>query len=282
MFRSASDRYRAYYEPFHTHLLPMVDDEGLVPKDPTHSGTDDLFAEFRLLDREVLGSLWRPWYGRERFLLGRGDEAADMEAYLRFLIDSSPRRPVMKFVRATFRVEWLRARFPDATIIRLVRRPRDVWRSMVARDWGLEDGPYGEFISYTESMSRDIGLDLPGDPYRTFYALMLLADEGSENMVDDRWAYEEAVRDFTSWSTRHLIGTGLMEAVPPISVRTDSIGAESHEGNWFDDQEEAVRSIVGNSVKSFMSDRTREPSPGRDSGRRLYGSTGSGQLGSVS
>ena len=74
----------------------------------------------------------------------------------------------------------------------------------------------------------------------------------------------------------HLIGTGLMEAVPPISVRTDSIGAESHEGNWFDDQEEAVRSIVGNSVKSFMSDRTRVPPPGRDSGRRLDGSTGSG------
>jgi hypothetical protein len=259
MFRTASDRYRAYCEPFHEHLLSIVDDKDLVDEDPTHTGINDVFAEYRSLDRDALGNVWRPWYGRERFLLKRGDEADGMEAYLRFLIDSSPQRSVMKFTRATFRVEWFREKFPGATIVRLVRRPRDVWRSMWGRDWGVGGEPFGSFIRYSKSMAEDIGLDLPGDPYRTFYALMILGDEMSEKMVDDSWAYEEAVSDFTSWSTRHLIETGLMEAIPPIPVRTDSIGAQIHEGSWFDDQEEAVRSLVGNSVKSFLLDRDREP-----------------------
>ena len=129
---------------------------------------------------------------------------------------------------------------------------------MWGKDWGLEGGPLGSFIPYTKAMAEDVGLHLPGDPYRTFYALILLGDEMSEEVMDDSWAYEEAVRDFTSWSTRHLIETGLMEAIPQIPVRTDFIGAEVHEGNWFDDQEEAVRSLVGNSVKSFLLNNHRQ------------------------
>ena len=259
MFRTASDRYSAYCEPFHEHLVSMVDDKDLVPMDPTHTGIEDVFAEYRSLDRKALGQVWRPWFGRERFLLGRDDEAADMEEYLRFLIDSTPRRAVLKFTRATFRVEWLRAKFPGATIVHLVRRPRDIWTSMWGRDRGPDGEPFGSFIQYTRLIAEDIGLDLPGYPYRTFYALMMLGDEMGEKAMNDRWAYEEAVRDFTSWSTRHLIETGLMDVVPPIPVRTNDIGDEVHESSWFDDQEEAVRSHIGNSVKSFLLDSYREP-----------------------
>ncbi len=257
LFRAAGDRYRAYCEPFHEHLLPMVDNKGLVPNDPTHRDVDDVFAEFRNLDRDALGTLWQPWYSRERFLLEPDDEAPDMEAYLRFLIDSSPRRPVLKFTRATFRVEWLRRRFPGATIIQLVRRPRDIWTSMWGRGRDLEGEPFGSFLAYTELMAQDIGIELPGDAYRTFYALMLLADEVSEKVVDDRWVYEEAVGDFTVWGTRHLVGTGLMGAIPPVTMRADSIGAEGHGDDWYDAQEEIVRSLVGESVKRFLFDSDR-------------------------
>lgn len=262
LFRTASDRYRAYGEPFHEHLLPMVDNKGLVPNDPTHQDVDDVFAEFRDLDREALGHAVATLYSRERFLLEQDDEAPDMEAYLRFLIDSSPQRPILKFTRATFRVEWLRRRFPGATIIQLVRRPRDIWTSMWGRGRDLEGEPFGSFLAYTELMAQDIGLDLPGDSYRTFYAVMLLADELSEKVADDRLVYEEAVGDFTAWGTRHLVGTGLMEAIPPITMRVDSIGAEGHGDDWYDAQEEAVRSLVGDSVKRFLLGSDRE---GRES-----------------
>ena len=254
MFRSAGDSVRAYCEPFHEHLLEIVDDRHLIPEDPTHSGIEDYFAEYRHLDREVLGTLWKPWFGRERFMLERDDEAADMEAYLRFLIDSSPQRPVLKFTRATFRVEWLREKFPDSTIVHLERRPRDIWTSMWGRDWNVEGETSGSFIPYTRSMAEDIGLDLPGDLYRTFYALMLLGNEMSEGVADDVWVYEEAVGNYTTWGTRHLIEAQLMEALPQIAIRSAVVPADNHRGKWFDEQEEAVRSMVGNSVKQFLVD----------------------------
>ena len=254
MFRSAGDSVRAYCEPFHEHLLEIVDDRHLIPEDPTHSGIEDYFAEYRHLDREVLGTLWKPWFGRERFMLERGDEAADMEAYLRFLIDSSPQRPVLKFTRATFRVEWLREKFPESTIVHLERRPRDIWTSMWGRDWNVEGETSGSFIPYTRSMAEDIGLDLPGDLYRTFYALMLLGNEMSEGVADDVWVYEEAVGNYTTWGTRHLIEAQLMEALPQIAIRSAVVPADNHRGKWFDEQEEAVRSMVGNSVKQFLVD----------------------------
>jgi Sulfotransferase family len=249
MLRSADNRYRTYFEPLHGQLLEMVDDDRIVPYDPTHAGVRDKFAEYRDLDRQALGTLWRPWFSEERFLLERDDEAPDLEAYLRFLIDSSSLCPVIKFTRATFRVRWLRERFPEARIVHLVREPRAIWASM----WRQDREAAALFIPHSEAMSRDIGLDLPADPYSSFYALMLLADELCKDVVDDRWAYEAAVSDYTAWSNHHLIERGLLEAVPPLTVRDDPNNARGpHESRWYDDQEEYVRSVVGHSVERFV------------------------------
>jgi hypothetical protein len=55
-----------------------------------------------------------------------------LERYLHFLLDQSrPLRPVLQFNRVDFRLSWLRARFPEATILHLYRDPRDQWLSMV-------------------------------------------------------------------------------------------------------------------------------------------------------
>jgi len=256
MLRSTRERYWGYYEPLHDALLAMVDDPAVVPRDTTHGGVEDKFREFRFLDRSTLGALWQRWFSQERFLLEREDEAADMEAYLRFLVDSAPFRPVFKFTRATFRVGWLRQKFPDAYIVQLSRKPRDIWTSM----WRQDTESSALFIPHSEAMVRDIGLELPGDPYLGFHALMLLADELCQEVVDDRWEYDEAVTGLDMWSTRHLIEPGLLETIPSIAVRSDSIGATGpHDDDWYDDQEQVVRSIVGDSVKQFVKSRNREP-----------------------
>jgi hypothetical protein len=250
MLRSATDTYQAFYEPFHEDLLTIVDDGGIVPIDPSHHPVEDKFAEFRVLNRQTLGTLWRPWFGRERFLMEREDEAPDMEAYLRFLIDSTPLRPMMKFTRATFRVKWLRETFPDANIIQLAREPRAIWASM----WKQDEQISATFIRNTQIIVQDLGLDIPGDPYRLFYAAMLLADEMCEEVVDDRWEYEAAVSNFASWGTRHLVEAGLLRAIPPIAMRGDSTDPEGpHDARWYDEQEQAVRSIVGDSVLRILS-----------------------------
>jgi hypothetical protein len=250
MLRSDTDGYRAYYEPFHQDLLAMVDDGGIVPNDPSHFPVGDKFAEFRTLDRQTLGTLWRPWFGRRRFLLDREDDAPDMEAYLRFLIDSTPLRPAMKFTRATFRVKWLRQTFPDAIIVQLAREPRSIWTSMWRQDREIS----AAFFPYTQVIVEDLALDIPGDPYRVFYAAMLLADEMCEEVVDDRWEYETAVSDYANWGTRHLVESGLLHEVPPIAMRGNSTDMEGpYDAGWYDEQERIVRSIVGDSVQRYLS-----------------------------
>ena len=53
-------------------------------------------------------------------------------------------------------------------------------------------------MEYADMMARDMHLAVPGDPYRTFFALTRLANECAAEVADDRWDYESAVRYFTN------------------------------------------------------------------------------------
>jgi Sulfotransferase family len=252
LLRTSPEPFTSYYEPFHESLLHLVDDPELVTPHKADSDVDDQFTEYRSLDRSTLGSLWRPWFGRERFLLAADDLAPDMRDFIDFLVESSDRRVVIKFTRASFRVSWLRRQYPSATIIRLERRPRDVWTSMWGRGRGLRGAKSGAFMEYTDMMARDIGLEVRGDPYRTFYALTRLADECAADVVDDRWEYESAVLDFHPWALRHLVETGLTRDVPAVSIRTSSLGAEGHGSDWYDAQESSTDDLLGPSVLTYL------------------------------
>jgi Sulfotransferase family len=252
LLRARSGEFTSYCEPFHESFLHFVDDPALVPLDGTHSGIADVFFEYRSLDRSTLGSLWRPWFAHERFLLREGDPAPDMKDFVEFLVSSSDRRVVIKFTRASFRIRWLRKQFPSATIIQLVRRPRDMWTSMWGRGRGFRGERYGAFTEYSDMMARDIGLDVPGDPYGTFYALTRLADECAAEVADDRWEYESAVLDFPKWALQHLTAKGLTREIPSVLLRTNSLGAEGHPSDWYDAQEERTNNLVGPSVLQYL------------------------------
>ena len=95
-------------------------------------------------------------------------------------------------------------------------------------------------MEYAKNTARDIGLSVPGDPYRTFYALTRLADQCAADVVDDRWRYESAVLGFHDWAMRHVVDAGLTTAVPSVSIRTNSLGAEGHTSEWYDTEEAAT------------------------------------------
>jgi hypothetical protein len=254
LLRTCSECFTAYCEPFHESLLGLVDDPALIPQDRTHSDVEDPFTEYRSLDRSTLGSLWRPWFGREQFLLQADDPAPEMREFIDFLVDSSQRRVVIKFTRASFRIGWLRRQYPSATIIQLARRPRDMWTSMWGRGRGLRGERYGTFLEYADMMARDMRLSVPGDPYRTFFALTRLADECAAGVADDRWDYESAVDDFHDWSLRHLVETGLTPDVPSVQIRTNSRGAEGHSDTWYDAEEATTDDFLGPSVLRYLNE----------------------------
>jgi len=252
LLRTSPEQFTSYCEPFHESLLDLTDNPAIIPSDNTHSNIDDPFVEYRSLDRSTLGALWRPWFGQQRFFLRDDDPAPDMREYIDFLVASSESRVVIKFTRASFRIGWLRTHYPSATIIQVARRPRDIWTSMWGRGRGLRGERFGAFFEYTDMIERDIGLSVPGDPYRTFFALTKLADECAAAVADDRWDYESAVGDFRTWALHHLVDTGLTRAVPSVPIRTDSLGAEGHSDAWYDEQEATTNALLGPSALHYL------------------------------
>jgi hypothetical protein len=123
-----SPRHVAYYEPCHDNLLAQILHGRPLA---SHLGVGTYWSAYLpLLD--TVRALHRPAFGYERLLLEADDEHPALEAWLDALVRAAaPRRAVLKFNRFDLRLPWLRARFPDATVLHIVRSPREAWASMV-------------------------------------------------------------------------------------------------------------------------------------------------------
>ena len=133
-------QYRAYYEPFSERLTKPK--EQLVAETPAgrvaqlrHPPIDDFyFAEFPFTEDGRV-EFFEKRFSYETYCL---DETADDEALRRYisnLIEHAGRRgrqPVLQFNRSLFRAGWLRRNFPNSVNILLVRRPADVWKSVLS------------------------------------------------------------------------------------------------------------------------------------------------------
>jgi hypothetical protein len=65
--------------------------------------------------------------------LGRRDEYPELRDYLEFLAAAAKDKvPLFKFVRADYRLPWLKQTFPKATLISIRRNPRNSWLSIVS------------------------------------------------------------------------------------------------------------------------------------------------------
>jgi hypothetical protein len=161
---------------------------------------------------------------------------------------------VLKFTRAGLRARWLRANFPESTIVLITREPRDIWTSAVGRGSARDDDvadpeqQWGAFLHYYETMATDVGLDVPGHPYRRFYALWLATQREVSLVADDAWHYEEIVGDYRRWAEVHLVGRRYSHSAPSVPIRRTSLGAEFHSDEWYDEEEADVRALLARSV----------------------------------
>jgi len=116
----------SYYEPCQANLLANI--RHMKPM-ASHRNVDSYWDEyFPLLGR--IEHVHQPEFGFDRLLMEADDDHPALERYLRFLIaEAGDRRPVLQFNRVDFRLPWLRARFPEATLIHLQRNPRSSWVS---------------------------------------------------------------------------------------------------------------------------------------------------------
>lgn len=190
LFRHDKD-YTCYYEPLHESLIAFVN--GLYDTtDPTHLHVDSYWTEYKELPISCFEKHWKGWYGRERFLLTKNDTAEDLYEYISFLINNAPTTPVLKFVRACHRAEWLREKFPKATIIHVVRSPRDVWKSMTKGNIDI-DSAYSpdNFVKYIYNISSELNIDPKGHPYQRFYRTWFSGYQNVNSVADETWWYED-------------------------------------------------------------------------------------------
>jgi len=65
--------------------------------------------------------------------LGQRDEYPELRDYLEFLAFAAGNKvPLFKFVRADYRLPWLKRTFPEAKLISIRRNPRNSWLSIVS------------------------------------------------------------------------------------------------------------------------------------------------------
>jgi hypothetical protein len=99
-----------------------------------HFFVKDYFIEYKGFDR--INELFNPQWATHNLYLTAEEEADGLYRYLEYLIGmgcSRGGKVLLKFNRISFRLPWLRARFPQAKIVHIYRNPEGQWRSMVRR-----------------------------------------------------------------------------------------------------------------------------------------------------
>lgn len=135
-FRANSD-VLAFYEPLH-ELLKDIKLEGIRRESPAdwdshHPDGPPYFEEFTpLLQRRGIAGYHRS-FTFDRFFLAKDEREPRLQAYLSSLINlaqRSGRLPVLKFCRSHGRVAWMRAHFPNALHLAVLRDPIAQWNSV--------------------------------------------------------------------------------------------------------------------------------------------------------
>lgn len=236
-------RYTGYFEPFHPHLDVHLAEGRDDDVDPTHRGVEDYWTEYRDLPRDPLQEAWRPWFGRSRLHLDAEEDARDLRAYVDLLVDEADARPVLKVVRGPFRARWLRAAYPEATLVHVVRNPRSVWTSMVGREAEGEEKVAAERHGLFHGLVRtahELGIREDRHLYRVLYHAWLRAHEAVEPAADGAWWYDDAVRDPDDWFRSHLVEPGWLDEPPEVPVDAGSLDPGHRPTSWYLAHEAAV------------------------------------------
>ena len=131
LFRKTG-QYYCLYEPLHPRLLEYL--YYPLRAYEHHFFVDSYFTEYRGFKK--IPVLFDPDWGVRRLFLPADANADDLYRYLSYLVGTAfgrSEKVLLKFNRATFRLGWLRAEFPQAKIVHIYRNREEQWNSVVRR-----------------------------------------------------------------------------------------------------------------------------------------------------
>jgi hypothetical protein len=196
----------AYYEPLNERRW-FLHPERSSPSDPTHHGIENYGLEY--VGMADLDALFDPNWGYRELYMDERSHDPRLFRYIDALIRRAEGRPVLQFNRVDLRLPWLRAYFPDATIVHLYRHPREQWMSMQMRrriplDCTMEDfSKYDSFYSLV--WARDLRVIFPfleidrnPSPYALHYYLWRLPFSYGQAYSHLSLSYEDLTTKFES------------------------------------------------------------------------------------
>ncbi|MFT6835529.1 MAG: hypothetical protein ACJA0H_001569 [Francisellaceae bacterium] len=181
LFRQV-DKCTSYYEPFNERQWFSAVTRG-SDVDRTHLGVDDYWNEYNGL--EDLSNYYSEDWTRFDLCMDGNAYNPQMLRYIEEIIKATKNSPVLQFNRIDFRLEWIKAHFPNAKIIHLYRHPRDQWLSFLTDKKLMNcDELLHSYIDsfYLNSWCLDLSVLFPfldiketPHPYRRFYYLWKLS-----------------------------------------------------------------------------------------------------------
>jgi hypothetical protein len=213
LLRQTDDTY-CLYEPLHERLpqwlvWPPRAYEG-------HAFIGSYFTEYKGFS--ALGELFDPRWGIQDLFLSADDELDGLYRYLSYLIGTAhgrARHAVLKENRFSFRLGWLRSRFPAARIVHVYRDLDDHWRSIVRRvqdhlgreDVGQDRPDFMGFrlAAWCDDLAAtfpELAADRSSSGYERFSKLWRLSKTEQEKHADVSIGLEELKADFPNACAR--------------------------------------------------------------------------------
>ena len=245
----------SFYEPLHEELIQFIN-EGIEPQ-PEHFHVDSYFDEYAWLD-DVL-KFHNAGFGTSHLHLEKEESRPALRAYVTALLHAAreDKTPVLKFNRIDFRLEWMRANFPQARILHLYRSPRAQWYSSLVRfpedvDTHLNADPYR-----ITTWSRDLCGIFPflASPYlehlyQRFYYLWKLSYLAGTRLADWSVSYEDILADPNAMIPKILGFAGLdtpenqAKALTVIKATPQRLWKQDKSDEWFDAQERHCEDLL--------------------------------------
>ncbi len=213
LFRKTGE-YHCLYEPLH-ELLPEYTIWPLRAYEH-HFFVKDYFAEYRGFAE--LRRLFDPRWGSSGLFLPGEAEAPALYRYLSYIIGMSFGRRskvMLKFNRATFRLPWLRAKFPEAKIVHIYRDPEGQWNSNVRRaqshlgraDVGQDSPTFNGFNLATwcedlKGIFPELAADQSRTGYERFLKLWQLSKSWNQRHADISIEYRVLTHEFEATCER--------------------------------------------------------------------------------
>lgn len=276
LLRSCSS-ITAYYEPLNPRRWFDSSQRG-TRVDRTHRGVSDYWAEYSVIPTESIK--WDETWPSHDLYLSHLQPMHRLYDYVHLLVERADNRPVLQFNRIDFRLEWFRHRFPEMSLVHLVRNPRDQWLSTFQKHppcsktaTVAEIQSRDEFylIQWANDLSRYIPVlrevaDL--HPYQLSYLIWRLSDTFAQNYADCSIQYEDMVR-FPKRSLTELadqFGLSELASHPDLaSIDASSVDRwkQYADSEWFTDQERKCEALLESFV--FCSAPTCNQSPKSES-----------------